>query len=51
MRRAARVRHALIALTGEMGYPSALTAKTWGFYDVLFKGKPFTLPAGASAAT
>ena len=24
-----------------MGYPSALTAKTWGFYDVLFKGKPF----------
>jgi 2-methylcitrate dehydratase len=35
------VRHALIALTGEMGYPSALTAKTWGYYDVLFKGKPF----------
>jgi 2-methylcitrate dehydratase len=27
-----------------MGYPSALTAKTWGFYDVLFKGKPFSLP-------
>src|SRR3989454_625096 len=24
-----------------MGYPSVLTAKTWGFYDVLFKGKPF----------
>ena len=40
------VRHALIALTGEMGYPSALTAKTWGFYDVLFKGKPFALPQG-----
>jgi len=38
------VRHALIALTGEMGYPSALTAKTWGFYDVLFNGKPFALP-------
>jgi 2-methylcitrate dehydratase len=38
------VRHALIALTGEMGYPSALSAKTWGFYDVLFKGKAFTLP-------
>jgi 2-methylcitrate dehydratase len=38
------VRHALIALRGEMGYPSALSAKTWGFYDVLFKGKPFTLP-------
>ena len=38
------VRLALIALTGEMGYPSVLTAKTWGFYDVLFKGKPFSLP-------
>jgi len=38
------VRHALIALTGEMGYPSALSAKTWGFWDVLFKGKPFTFP-------
>jgi len=38
------VRHAFIALTGEMGYPSALSAKTWGFYDVLFKGKPFVLP-------
>jgi len=38
------VRHALIALTGEMGYPSALSAKTWGFSDVLFKGKPLTLP-------
>jgi 2-methylcitrate dehydratase len=38
------VRHALIALRGEMGYPSALSAKTWGFYDVLFKGKPFSLP-------
>jgi 2-methylcitrate dehydratase len=38
------VRHALIALKGEMGYPSALSAKTWGFYDVLFKGKPFSLP-------
>ncbi|MCP3099438.1 bifunctional 2-methylcitrate dehydratase/aconitate hydratase [Myxococcus sp. K15C18031901] len=35
------VRLALIARTGEMGYPSALTAKTWGFYDVSFKGKPF----------
>jgi 2-methylcitrate dehydratase len=38
------VRHALIALTGEMGYPSALSAKTWGFYDVLFKGQAFSLP-------
>jgi 2-methylcitrate dehydratase len=35
------VRLALIAKTGEMGYPSVLTAKIWGFYDVLFKGKPF----------
>ncbi|MDQ3109138.1 MAG: bifunctional 2-methylcitrate dehydratase/aconitate hydratase [Bacteroidota bacterium] len=35
------VRLALIAQTGEMGYPSVLTAKTWGFYDVLFKGKEF----------
>jgi len=35
------VRLALIARTGEMGYPSVLTAKTWGFYDVLFKGKEF----------
>jgi 2-methylcitrate dehydratase len=32
---------ALLALKGEMGYPSALTAKTWGFYDVLNRGKPF----------
>src|ERR1700694_4631303 len=38
------VRHALFALKGEMGYPSALTAKTWGFQDVLFKGKPVVLP-------
>jgi 2-methylcitrate dehydratase len=35
------VRLALIAKTGEMGYPSVLTAKTWGFYDVSFRGKPF----------
>ena len=34
------VRLALMARTGEMGYPTALTAKTWGFYDVLFKGQP-----------
>ena len=40
------VRLALIAMTGEMGYPSALSAKTWGFYDVLFKGKSFTFPQG-----
>ena len=35
------VRLALIASTGEMGYPSALTAPTWGFYDVLFGGQSF----------
>jgi len=35
------VRLALMAQKGEMGYPSVLTAKTWGFYDVLFKGQPF----------
>src|SRR6267143_511184 len=38
------VRLALIAKTGEMGYPSVLTAKTWGFYDVLFRGTPFRFP-------
>jgi 2-methylcitrate dehydratase len=37
------VRHALFAIKNEMGYPSALSAKTWGFQDVLFKGKPLTL--------
>jgi 2-methylcitrate dehydratase len=37
------VRLALMAMQGEMGYPSALTAKQWGYYDVLFKGKTFTL--------
>ena len=35
------VRLALIAKTGEMGYPTALSAKEWGFYDVLFKGHAF----------
>ncbi|MDQ0512639.1 bifunctional 2-methylcitrate dehydratase/aconitate hydratase [Ancylobacter amanitiformis] len=35
------VRLALIAQTGEMGYPSVLTAPTWGFYDASFRGKPF----------
>jgi len=35
------VRLALIAKTGEMGYPSVLSAKTWGFYDVSFKGNKF----------
>ena len=40
------VRHALIALTGEMGYPSALTAKGWGFEDVLFDGKELAFTQG-----
>ncbi len=40
------VRLALIAITGEMGYPSALSVKTWGYFDVLFKGKPFTFSQG-----
>ena len=35
------VRLALMAKAGEMGYPSALTAKTWGFYDVSFRGREF----------
>jgi 2-methylcitrate dehydratase len=43
------VRLALIAMTGEMGYPSALTAKTWGYYDVMFKGREFSMPQGYSS--
>lgn len=35
--------HALRALAGEPGYPSALSAKTWGFYDALFRGRRFAL--------
>ncbi len=35
------VRLAMMVMKGEMGYPSALTAKTWGFYDVSFKGNAF----------
>lgn len=35
------VTHALNAVKGCVGYPSALSAKTWGFYDVAFKGKAF----------
>jgi 2-methylcitrate dehydratase len=35
------VRLAMMARVGEMGYPSALTAKTWGFYDVSFRGREF----------
>ncbi|MEL7451276.1 MAG: bifunctional 2-methylcitrate dehydratase/aconitate hydratase [Pseudomonadota bacterium] len=36
------VRLAMLVLKGEIGYPSVLTAPTWGFYDVSFKGKPFS---------
>ena len=43
------VRLALMAHKGEMGYPAALTAKTWGFYDVLFKGQPFVLKQAYSS--
>src|SRR5689334_18537877 len=37
------VRLALLARQGEMGYPSALTAPTWGFQDALFRGRPLAL--------
>ena len=40
------VRLALIAMTGEMGYPSALSATAWGYYDVLFNGNEFSFPQG-----
>ncbi|WP_246120944.1 bifunctional 2-methylcitrate dehydratase/aconitate hydratase [Luteimonas granuli] len=40
------VRLALIAATGEMGYPGALTAPRWGFYDVSFGGLPFRFDRG-----
>ncbi|HET7085594.1 MAG TPA: bifunctional 2-methylcitrate dehydratase/aconitate hydratase [Rhizomicrobium sp.] len=35
------VQLALMVKAGEMGYPTALTAKIWGFYDVSFRGQPF----------
>lgn len=38
------VRLALLTLRGEMGYPAVLSAKIWGFYDSLFRGKHFTVP-------
>jgi 2-methylcitrate dehydratase len=37
------VRLSLMAMTGEMGYPSALTAPAWGFQEVLFRGRPVVL--------
>src|SRR6185312_8395861 len=40
------VRLALMVKAGEMGYPTALTAKTWGFYDASFRGKPFSFQRG-----
>ena len=36
------VRLALLVMMGEIGYPSALTAKTWGFYEVQFQGREFS---------
>lgn len=38
------VRLGLISMTGEMGYPSVLSAPIWGFYEVYFKGKTFDIP-------
>lgn len=38
------VQLAMLTLRGEMGYPSALTAPQWGFYAVLFRGNPLSLP-------
>ncbi|MCP1673277.1 2-methylcitrate dehydratase [Natronocella acetinitrilica] len=40
------VRLALMTMTGEMGYPSALSAKGWGFNDVLFNGKKLRFSQG-----
>jgi 2-methylcitrate dehydratase len=34
----------LLTQKGQIGYPSVLTAPTWGFYDVQFKGNSFSLP-------
>ena len=45
------VRLALMTMKGEMGYPSVLTAPTWGFYDVLFKGNAFKFQRDYSAYT
>ena len=38
------IRLAMITLSGEMGYPGALSAPVWGFEDVLFDGKQISLP-------
>jgi 2-methylcitrate dehydratase len=44
------VRHALMAMAGEMGYPGALTTRTWGFQDVVLRGKPIAVPAQGFAS-
>lgn len=36
--------HAMMAMRGEMGYPTVLTTPTWGFGDALLRGKPIVLP-------
>jgi 2-methylcitrate dehydratase len=38
------VRHALMAMGGEMGYPTVLSAPRWGFQDVLFAGQSVSVP-------
>src|SRR6202008_934102 len=38
------VQHAFMAIKDEMGYPSALSSKTWGFSDALFRGQPIKTP-------
>lgn len=35
---------ALMAMRGEMGYPNALSAKTWGFCEVMNRGAPLKFP-------
>lgn len=43
------VRLSMMAVKGEMGYPSALTTPEWGFYDVLYRGKAFSFTRGLEA--
>src|SRR3984885_5633410 len=38
------VRHALLAISGEMGYPSVLSTPRWGFQEVLFAGQSVSVP-------
>lgn len=42
---ASGVEIALMAMGGEMGYPRVLTAKPWGFFEVMLNGKPIELTA------